>query len=46
LKEGGKSYLTPALDPSTGKIKLLFGYCDDKPKIEDIDLSEIMMINN
>jgi hypothetical protein len=39
LKEGGKSYLNPAFDSSTGKLMLFFGYCDDKPKVEELDLT-------
>jgi hypothetical protein len=39
LKEGGKSYLNPAFDSSNGKLLLFFGYCDDKPKVEELDLT-------
>jgi hypothetical protein len=39
LKEGGKSYLNPAFDNTNGKLTLFFGYCDDTPKTEELDLT-------
>ena len=41
LKHGGKSYFPPCMDTNTGKVQLIFGYCDDKPKLEELDISEL-----
>jgi hypothetical protein len=38
LKVGGKSYLNPLYDKASGKALIMFGYCDDKPEIEELDL--------
>ena len=46
LKDGGKSYMSPMYDMSTGKVKILFGYCDDKPKIEEINITDIVCFAN
>jgi len=43
LKEGGKTYFPPCYEAQTGKVHILIGYCDDKPRIEDIDITDITM---
>jgi hypothetical protein len=43
VKEGGKTYFPPAYDYESGKIQLLFGYCDIQPKLEEIDISDLIL---
>jgi hypothetical protein len=45
LKEGGKTYFPPCFDQQNGKVHIVFGYCDDKPKIEELDISELALSN-
>ena len=37
---GGKTYFPAQYDSVSGKVSLLFGYCDQAPTIEDFDMSE------
>lgn len=37
---GGKTYFPPVFDPLTGKVSLIFGYCDQPPLLEEIDISD------
>jgi hypothetical protein len=46
LNEGGKSYFPPCFDADTGKVQLLFGYCDDRPKLEEVDVSDFIGSGN
>jgi len=41
--EGGKTYFPPLINEA-GRIQLIFGYCDEAPLLEEIDLS--MLIPN
>jgi hypothetical protein len=41
LKKGGKSYFEPIYNHQTGQLKMVFGYCDEKPVLEEIDISEL-----
>jgi len=41
--EGGKTYFPPLINEA-GRIQLIFGYCDEAPLVEEIDLS--MLFNN
>jgi hypothetical protein len=43
LKKGGKSYFPPILDFNTGKVKVVFGYCDEKPSLEEVDISDLLL---
>lgn len=43
VKDGGKTYFPPSFDPETGKIQLIFGYCDIQPIIEEVDVSELLI---
>ena len=45
VKDGGKTYFPPAYDYETGKIQLLFGYCDIQPNLEEIDISYLILGN-
>lgn len=38
--QGGKTYFPPSYDASTGKVSIIFGYCDQPPLIEDLDISD------
>ena len=44
LKRGGKCYFNPVQGEGS-KIMLIFGYLDEKPDFEEIDLQEIGPIN-
>lgn len=37
---GGKTYFPPQYDSASGKVSLLFGYCDQAPALEDFDMSD------
>lgn len=37
---GGKTYFPPHFDPATGRVQLIFGYCDQPPSIEEIDIRD------
>ena len=43
LEEGGKSYFNPLFDSATGKVQIVFGYCDEKPRLEEIDIGEMLI---
>eukprot|EP00347_Sterkiella_histriomuscorum_P017020 403350962 len=43
MKEGGKTYFPPLYDSNTGKVQLLFGYCDSQPAIEEIDIGDLVI---
>jgi len=45
LKYGGKSYFPPSLDINSGKVNVIFGYCDEKPLVEEVDLGELICGN-
>lgn len=43
--DGGKTYFPPLFDPQTGKLHIVFGYCDEAPFLEDIPFSDFLTFN-
>lgn len=43
LKHGGKSYFPPSMNFLQGKASIIFGYCDDKPKIDEVDVADLYL---
>ena len=41
LKEGGKSFLGVAYEG--GKALVITGYCDEEPKVEEVDIGELVI---
>ena len=43
LAQGGKSYQPPAFNYETGRVSMIFGYCDIEPLVEEIDVKELLI---
>jgi hypothetical protein len=43
---GGKTYFPPIYDAKTGKVSLIFGYCDKPPMLEELDISDFAANQN
>jgi len=43
LKHGGKSYFPAILEGDGKRAQIIFGYCDDRPTIEEFDASDLLL---